>query len=141
MGRQLSLRRTRRPYTQNYFEVGWTQEAHPNVSVELNTYLHAGHNSFENHEISISRIFVPINFHTARSEGAELVFNFGNRTASESADVSNMRCRKPIFTGPSQVASPETNCYRPASELFQRFTRHTQVQRRCFITVAGTIFG
>jgi hypothetical protein len=64
-----------RPYTQNYFEAGWAQELRPRVSLELNAYLHTGHNSFENHEISISRIFVPINFHTARSEGAELVLN------------------------------------------------------------------
>ena len=64
-----------RAYTQNYFEVGWAQELHPRVSLEINAYLHTGHNSFENHEISISRIFVPINFHTARSEGAELVLN------------------------------------------------------------------
>src|SRR5207245_3553402 len=49
-----------RPYTQNYFEVGWTQGLHSRVSLELNAYLHTGHNSFENHEISISRIFVPI---------------------------------------------------------------------------------
>jgi len=62
-----------RAYTQNYFEVGWAQELHPQMSLELNAYLHTGHNSFENHEISISRIFVPINFHTARSEGLELV--------------------------------------------------------------------
>jgi len=62
-----------RAYTQNYFEVGWTQELRPRVSLELNAYLHTGRNSFENHEISISRIFVPINFHTARSEGAEVV--------------------------------------------------------------------
>jgi hypothetical protein len=64
-----------RPYRQNYFEAGWAQELHPRVSLELNAYLHTGHDSFENHEISISRIFVPINFHTARSEGAELVLN------------------------------------------------------------------
>jgi TonB dependent receptor/Carboxypeptidase regulatory-like domain len=64
-----------RAYTQNYFEVGWAQELHPQVSLELNAYLHTGHNSFENHEISISRIFVPINFHTARSKGAEVVLN------------------------------------------------------------------
>ena len=64
-----------RAYTQNYFEVGWAQELRPRVSLELNAYLHTGHNSFENHEISISRIFVPINFHTARSEGAEAVLN------------------------------------------------------------------
>lgn len=64
-----------RAYTQNYFEAGWAQELHPRISLEINAYLHTGHNSFENHEISISRIFVPINFHTARSEGAELVLN------------------------------------------------------------------
>src|SRR5437667_2382527 len=66
---------TVRAYTQNYFEVGWAQELHPQVSLELNAYLHTGHNSFENHEISISRIFVPINFHSARSQGAELVMS------------------------------------------------------------------
>jgi hypothetical protein len=64
-----------RAYTQNYFEAGWVQELRPRLSLELNAYLHTGHNSFENHEISISRIFVPINFHTARSDGAELVLN------------------------------------------------------------------
>jgi outer membrane receptor protein involved in Fe transport len=64
-----------RAYTQNYFEARWVQELRPRLSLELNAYLHTGHNSFENHEISISRIFVPINFHTARSEGAELILN------------------------------------------------------------------
>jgi outer membrane receptor protein involved in Fe transport len=64
-----------RPYTQNYFELGLAQELHPRLTMELNAYLHTGHNSFENHEISISRIFLPINFHTARSQGAELILN------------------------------------------------------------------
>ncbi len=64
-----------RAYTQNYFEVGWAQELQPRVSLEVNAYLHTGHNSFENHEISISRLFVPINFRTARSEGLEVVLN------------------------------------------------------------------
>jgi len=64
-----------RPYTQNYYELGWSQELRPRVSVELNAYLHTGRNSFENHEISISRIFVPINFDAARSKGIELVAN------------------------------------------------------------------
>jgi TonB-dependent receptor-like protein/carboxypeptidase family protein len=62
-------------YTQNYFEAGWSQELHSRVSLELNAYLHTGHNAFENHEISISRIFVPINFRTARAEGLEVVLN------------------------------------------------------------------
>jgi len=64
-----------RAYRQNYMEAGWSQELHPRVSLELNAYLHTGLDSFENHEISISRIFVPINFHAARSSGAELVLN------------------------------------------------------------------
>ncbi len=64
-----------RPYTQNYFEAGVAQEISPRLSLELNAYLHTGHNGFENHEISISRVFVPINFHAARAEGAELVLN------------------------------------------------------------------
>jgi len=64
-----------RPYAQNYYEFGWSQELAPRVSLELNAYLHTGRNSFENHEISISRIFVPINFDSARSKGLELVVN------------------------------------------------------------------
>jgi hypothetical protein len=68
-----------RPYTQNYYELGWSQEIAPRVSVELNTYLHTGRNSFENHEISISRIFVPINFDSARSKGLEFVVNMKER--------------------------------------------------------------
>ena len=63
------------PYTQNYFEVGIAQELRSRTSLEINAYVHTGHNSFENHEISISRIFLPINFHTARSSGAELILN------------------------------------------------------------------
>jgi len=66
-----------RPYTQHYYEVGWAQEVAPRVSLELNAYLHAGRNSFENHEISISRTFVPINFDAARSKGIEFVANMG----------------------------------------------------------------
>src|SRR6266850_2419883 len=64
-----------RPYTQHYYDVGWAQEIAPRVSLELNAYLHSGRNSFENHEISISRIFVPINFDAARSKGLELVMD------------------------------------------------------------------
>jgi outer membrane receptor for ferrienterochelin and colicins len=62
-------------YTQNYFEVGVAQELHSRISLEVNGYVHTGHNSFENHEISISRIFLPINFHSARSAGAEAILN------------------------------------------------------------------
>lgn len=64
-----------RPYTQHYYEVGWSQELYPQVSMEVNAYVHTGRNSFENHEISISRIFAPINFDSARSRGVEFVLN------------------------------------------------------------------
>ena len=67
-----------RAYTQNYFEVGWTQELQREISLEVDAYTHTGHNSFENHEISISRLFLPINFHTARSSGADVVLNVRN---------------------------------------------------------------
>ena len=66
-----------RPYTQNYFEVGWAQEIRPRISLNVNAYTHSGRNAFENHEISISRIFVPINFDRARSKGLEVVLNMG----------------------------------------------------------------
>ena len=64
-----------RPYTQHYVEAGWSQEVAPRISLELNAYFHTGRNSFENHEISISRVFVPINFDKAKSKGVEVVLN------------------------------------------------------------------
>ena len=67
-----------RAYTQNYFELGWQQELHPQVGLEVDAYTHTGHNSFENHEIGISRLFLPINFHTARSSGADVILNVRN---------------------------------------------------------------
>ncbi|MGH9544221.1 MAG: TonB-dependent receptor [Terriglobales bacterium] len=66
-----------RAYTQNYFEIGWAQEIRPRISLNVNAYAHSGRNAFENHEISISRIFVPINFDRARSKGLEVVLNMG----------------------------------------------------------------
>ncbi len=89
-----------RPYTQNYFEAGWTQELHPRVSLELNAYLHTGHNSFENHEISISRIFVPINFHAARSEGAELVLDMRQLERIGISGRFQYALQKTFFYGP-----------------------------------------
>jgi hypothetical protein len=89
-----------RPYTQNYFEAGWTQELDPRVSLELNAYLHTGHNSFENHEISISRIFVPINFHSARSVGAELVLNMRQLERIGISGRFQYALQKTYFYGP-----------------------------------------
>jgi len=64
-----------RAYRQDYFELGWAQELPDRASLEVNSYFHQGRNPFENHEISISRIFVPINFDKARSQGIEAVLN------------------------------------------------------------------
>jgi len=89
-----------RPYAQNYFEAGWAQELHPRVSLELNAYLHTGRNSFENHEISISRIFVPINFHTARSEGMELVLNMRQLERIGISGRFQYALQKTYFYGP-----------------------------------------
>src|SRR5438309_6100992 len=89
-----------RAYTQNYFEVGWAQELQPRMSLELNTYLHTGHNSFENHEISITRLFLPINFHTARSQGAELVLNMKQLEARGITGRFQYAIGRTFFYGP-----------------------------------------
>ncbi|MGI9103138.1 MAG: TonB-dependent receptor [Terriglobales bacterium] len=62
-------------YKQNAFEVGWAQEIHSSVSLEVNGWMHTGRNSFENHEISISRLFLPVNFFAARAHGLDFVLN------------------------------------------------------------------
>jgi len=66
----------------------------------LNAYLHTGHDSFENHEISISRLFVPINFHTARSEGAELVLNMRQLESIGVSARFQYALQKTYFYGP-----------------------------------------
>lgn len=92
-------------YTQNYFEIGWQQELHRQVSLEVDAYTHSGHNSFENHEISISRLFLPINFHTARSSGADVVLNVNN-------------LEKAGITGRLQYTVARTYFYGPVSGGF-----------------------
>jgi TonB-dependent receptor-like protein/carboxypeptidase family protein len=89
-----------RPYRQHYFEAGWAQELRPRISMELNAYQHTGHDSFENHEISMSRIFVPINFHTARSEGAEVVFNMRQLESLGITGRFQYALQKTYFYGP-----------------------------------------
>ncbi len=59
-------------YTQDYYEVGWSQRIHKQLTLELNTYHHRGKNAFETAEISNTRLFLPLNFHRARASGAEL---------------------------------------------------------------------
>jgi hypothetical protein len=89
-----------RPYTQNYYEVGWSQELAPRVSLELNAYLHTGRNSFENHEISISRIFAPINFDSARSRGLEFVLNMLQLERLGISSRLQYAAARTIFHGP-----------------------------------------
>jgi hypothetical protein len=95
-----------RAYTQNYYEAGWSQELQPKVSLEVNAYLHTGHNAFENHEISITRIFVPINFQRARSKGIEVVLNMKQLE------------RLPGLSGRLQYASSKTYFYGPITGGF-----------------------
>lgn len=94
-----------RAYTQNYFEAGWQQEVARDIAFEVNAYLHTGHNSFENHEISITRLFLPINFHTARAEGAEFVMNF-------------RQLQRLGITGRFQYAASKTYFYGPVTGGF-----------------------
>ncbi|HXN53819.1 MAG TPA: TonB-dependent receptor [Candidatus Acidoferrum sp.] len=89
-----------RPYTQNYYELGWSQELAPRVSLELNAYLHTGRNSFENHEISISRIFAPINFDSARSKGLEFVLNMRQLERLGISARLQYAAARTIFHGP-----------------------------------------
>ena len=94
-----------RAYTQNYFEAGIAQELAPQVSMEITAWTHAGHNSFENHEISISRLFLPINFHTARANGLDFVLNARN-------------LERLGITGRLQYAAQRTFFYGPVSGGF-----------------------
>ncbi|MBI3404213.1 MAG: TonB-dependent receptor, partial [Acidobacteria bacterium] len=64
-----------RPYRQNYFEAGWSQQLHPKLILEWNAYLHRGKDSFENSEVSNTRLFLPTNFDHARASGMELSLN------------------------------------------------------------------
>lgn len=61
-----------RPYTQDYYEVGWNQQLHRKFFLELNAYTHRGRHAFETSEISDTRLFLPTNFSRARASGAEI---------------------------------------------------------------------
>ena len=65
-----------RAYRQNYYEVGWAQELHPRVSLELNAYLHTGHNSASRITRSASAASsCPSTFTRRVPEGRRLVLN------------------------------------------------------------------
>ena len=94
-----------RPYTQNYWEAGWKQELHRKVFFEFNAYRHRGRNSFENSEISNTRLFVPTNFSRASADGMEFALNFRNLEA-------------PGFSGGIQYAAARVNFFGPVSGGF-----------------------
>ncbi|HET9837416.1 MAG TPA: TonB-dependent receptor, partial [Candidatus Angelobacter sp.] len=89
-----------RAYTQNYFELGWQQELAREIGLEVDAYTHSGHNSFENHEIGISRLFLPINFHTARSSGADVVLNVRNLERTGVSARLQYTVARTFFYGP-----------------------------------------
>ncbi len=60
-----------KPYRQDYFEVGLNQEVHPKLALDLTGFYHQGDAPFEYREISITRLFLPINSSRARSYGLQ----------------------------------------------------------------------
>jgi outer membrane receptor for Fe3+-dicitrate len=60
-----------KPYRQHYFETGVSQEVHPKLAVEVTGFYHTGDTPFEYREISITRLFLPINSSHARSYGVQ----------------------------------------------------------------------
>ncbi len=94
-----------KPYTQNYFEAGWKQELRRNVFLEANAYSHRGRNSFENSEISNTRLFVPTNFARASADGVEVALSLRDL---ESAG----------FSGRIQYAAARVNFFGPVSGGF-----------------------
>lgn len=62
---------TVKPYRQHYFELGVKQELHPKVTFEVNGFYHRGTTPFEYREISITRLFLPVNSARAISYGVE----------------------------------------------------------------------
>ncbi len=61
-----------RPFRQNYYEVGWSQQLHPKVFLEIDAYAHRGRNSFETSEIADTRLFLPTNFDASKVHGIEV---------------------------------------------------------------------
>lgn len=58
-----------KPYRQHYFEWGLDQEFTPRLTLDVTGFYHTGDTPFEYREISISRLFLPINSSEAHSYG------------------------------------------------------------------------
>lgn len=67
-----------RPYRQHYFEGGLIQELHRKLAFELTGFYHRGTTPFEYREISITRLFLPINSARSSSYGVEAGFTLKN---------------------------------------------------------------
>jgi len=63
---------TVKPYRQHYFDLGLNQELHPKVAFEVNGFYHRGTTPFEYREISITRLFLPVNSARGVSYGVEV---------------------------------------------------------------------
>ncbi|MBV9609482.1 MAG: TonB-dependent receptor, partial [Acidobacteria bacterium] len=94
-----------KPYRQHYFEAGVAHEVNVNLNLELNAYYHRGDTPFEYREISITRLFLPINSARATSYGADFAL-----TLRQLAKVG--------LTGRLQYAYQRTFFYGPSSGGF-----------------------
>lgn len=96
---------TVKPYRQHYFDLGLNQELHPKLAFEVNGFYHRGTTPFEYREISITRLFLPINSARGVSYGAEVA-------------VELRQLEKPGLSGRVQYAYQRTFFYGPISGGF-----------------------
>src|SRR2546425_7882659 len=130
-----------RPHTQHYYEVGWAQEVAPRVSLELNAYLHTGRNSFENHEISISRTFVPVNFDAARSKGIEFVANMRQLERLGISARFQYALAKTYFYGPITGGFAGDEPLVAGERIIPALTKRTRARRKSSTTAGGGATG
>jgi hypothetical protein len=60
-----------KPYRQHYFEAGLARELHTRAALEVTGFYHRGTTPFEYREISVTRLFLPINSARGVSYGVE----------------------------------------------------------------------
>jgi TonB dependent receptor/Carboxypeptidase regulatory-like domain len=89
-----------KPYRQHYFEAGIAHELSPKVSLEVNGYYHRGDTPFEYREISITRIFLPINSSKASSYGTDFALNLKQLQRVGISARLQYAYQRTFFTGP-----------------------------------------
>jgi hypothetical protein len=89
-----------KPYRQRYFEAGTATELNPKVLVELNGFYHHGDTPFEYREISITRIFLPINSSRATSYGTDLALTLKQLERIGISARLQYAYQRTFFTGP-----------------------------------------